>query len=371
MRYPEGGNKMSKVLALYFNIAGCETNCAHCWAMGGHYDCMPYEDVVSIVEQVSDFCSEKEMKFELVPFHDVLAHPDAVKLLPVLDKYIAKDGFSSFTSVFVSTGVALGLREDWKDILTVLKELGGDAFWLAFHGLGDVHDKAVGRKGAFEASVNAVKRLRSMGFKVGGNVFITKENVRQVEQMMNLFKEIDMIEKLWWGIADYSPHTRLRKYEEIRPELKDILEVKDAIASVTGFGVDNYWTNPEEYTEAAYVKKALKNPEEFTKYNVSDKNEFVLVCTHNFDIYLGKGSMYEKFVGNLKRDGVQEVLNRALNIELSSSNLSLYFNTNELPSPQELAQTVGNPEGQKLYFSECPEMYRRWLDLALEKYRKQ
>ena len=44
-----------KTINLVLKTAGCETACMHCWANGGHYKNMPFNDIENIIKSFIDF----------------------------------------------------------------------------------------------------------------------------------------------------------------------------------------------------------------------------------------------------------------------------------------------------------------------------
>jgi len=94
-----------------------------------------------------------------------------------------------------------------------------------------------------------------------------------------------------------------------------------------------------------------------------------LVVRPDLSAYRGRAGTYGTSYGNLRSDSIATVLERAMADGETTNLLSPYFAAPSIPSPAEAAQKVGNPDGQKLYFH-AADVYTRWLDLALEAYRR-
>ena len=358
---------MSKILSLNMEVAGCPTSCMHCWARGRRYEAMPSTDVAWVLEAAHRFCSEAGLSLSAVLMHEVLAHPEASEVLKRFKPFASdEDGFEPIPT----TGVPLAIREDWRDLLATARTLGTNTFWFAFHGIGETHDRVVNRVGAFRETGTAVERVRAMGFRSGCNVFLTKENVEQFDDLLPILQNIG-IQQTSWGPATYYPTARLRRYEPLRPELDDLLPLVDRVSSTSSpFFHRDRWEHLEARTEATYCDKALQDSEEHDQgwSSFVRPNYINLVCRSNLDLHSGNAGLYGPLHGNLKTDGAEQVFEKALDGG-SISEESLYFSTSTIPSIYELAQEFGDTRGQKIYFHPASMRYR-WLDLALAEYRR-
>jgi hypothetical protein len=87
-----------------------------------------------------------------------------------------------------------------------------------------------------------------------------------------------------------------------------------------------------------------------------------LVCRPNLDLYTGTTGRYCRRHGNLRRDGAQRVLERAL-ADGPITAEEIYFPGAAAFQISELAARWGDPEGTRVYF-EHDSMRSRWLDLS-------
>ena len=358
---------MSKILNLTIEVAGCPTSCLHCGARGGYYKAMPLTDIAWVLEQTRRFCSETNLSFSSYPMHEVLAHPEVPEVLKLFKESPSDD---DWFEPIATTGTPLARRDDWRDILKMAGTLGTTTFWFAFHGVGGVHDRIVNRVGAYSEVCVATERVRSMGFRCGCNVFMTKENVQEFDQLEETLQAIG-IEEMSWEVAVYFPTARVRRYESLRPEEDDLLPLSDRIGRLTRFKKDR-WGNLEAYTEAAYVKKALdsdgEGDQEWIFGNSTNPEIIQLVCRNNLDVHSGNAGLYGHLHGNLKEDGTDQVFQNAVEYGMCPEE-SLYFSVDAIPSVCEVARRFGNLEGKKVHFHPA-SMRWRWLDLALEAHRR-
>ena len=354
---------MPRTLYLNMEISGCPTACLHCWANGRAYPLMPLVDIDWVLEQGKRFCADRDLIFAPYAFHELLAHPDVTEILP---RFAALDR-EAFEPL-ATTGVPLAMRDDWRDILTAIGRIGTKTLWFTFHGIDTVHDRVVNRKGAYQEVCLAVARAHEAGFRCGCNVFVTKENLAQFELLVQSLHDME-IDEMGWEIARYHPTQRRRKSEVSRPELADFGKFAPAVAELSVFWREK-WRNLPEYTEAAYVAQALQSQDSDAQVwqFLPSADPIGLVCRGNLDVYSGRAGYYERFHGNLCRDGVEVVFQSALERGAVSDDAP-YFSTEALPTVQDLAAKVGDAQGGRIYFSAL-EMRQRWLDVALPEYRR-
>ena len=90
--------------------------------------------------------------------------------------------------------------------------------------------------------------------------------------------------------------------------------------------------------------------------------ELALVCRPNLDVYSGLAGLYRTRHGNLRADGIAEVLGRALAHGRQRDD-ELWFGPGPLPAPDELAARHGDATGLGVHL--WPESVRYlWLDRA-------
>ncbi len=354
---------MPKTLSLHIELAGCPTVCEHCWAQGKPYKPMPLEDIAWVLEQAQRFAVRANLNFNAYPFHEALAHPDASKMLRLF-KPICEE-FQPFTT----DGIPLAIRDDWEELLQTVHSLETSTFWVHFHGLGEVHDQTVHRAGAYKETCLAVKRIRSMGFQCGCNVFVHKRNLHQLDSLANDLQQVGITE-MNWSVSNYQATARGRRYESLRPELGELLPHANRVHRLSRFSKDK-WANLQAYTESAYIKQILENnggnqQDSIAKSRNYNLDYIKLVCRNNLDFHSGVAGLYGHFHGNLRTDGPDIVLQKAVEYVPCEPFL---FSVDRLPAPGKMAEKVGNLKGQKIYFS-FDEMYLRWLDLALAKHRR-
>jgi hypothetical protein len=341
-------------LSMQVEVVGCPTVCLHCWAMGRDYQAMHLEEISWVLHEVRRFCTTHQLSFSGYPMHEVLAHPQAGEVL-VLFQQLWEVAFDPLPT----TGVPLATRPDWREVLDPLRSYCVPMLWFAFHGMGEVHDRMVQRKGAYQESLRAVALAREAQVNTGCNLFLTSENVSQFDQLVADLLQAGM-QSINPCVYSFTPNARGRLTEPLRPRWQ---EVQPILAQLDSLPVDEpirqYWRE-EAHTESWYVQQALSEtwPDEPGKAN---QRMIWLVCRPNLDVYRGDAGQYCKRYGNLRQDGVDEVLKRAV-ADGACSHEELWFTPEQLLPVEEVAARFGDQQSQRINDAESVRYW--WLDCA-------
>jgi hypothetical protein len=243
-------------LFLCVEVAGCPTVCRHCGAQGVGYGAMPLADIEWVLEEAHRFCDGAGLAFDAYPMHEMAAHPDAARLFALFNAHGVSARGGTMFEPLTTTGVPLAVREDWRDVLRAAADAGTVNIWVAFHGVGEVHDRQVNHGGAYAETCLAVERARSAGLSVGGNIFLTTASVAQLDELTAAVRRLPVNAALCFGTASFLPTPRSRRNEQLRPALPDLLPHATRIAELTAPVNRRWWGSLEAQTEAALLYRA-------------------------------------------------------------------------------------------------------------------
>jgi hypothetical protein len=261
-----------------------------------------------------------------------------------------------------TTGVPLAVREDWPELLVAAAALGTTTVWMAFHGLGVEHDRQVNRPGAFTETGLAIRRVHTVGLRAGANVFVTTANVgHQAERLLGALQRLG-VEEMAWEPATYYPTPRGRRNERLRPRPSELVPLADRMCQLGPFHAEA-WANPQAYIEAAWVARALAGgwPSQLSEVASRHGGQGLpLVCRPGLDVHTGVAGRYRQRHGNLRSDGAQAVLGRALQ-QGGRSIDAVWYGPDRLPAVEELTARYGDPAGHRVHFTKASIRYL-WLD---------
>jgi hypothetical protein len=89
-------------------------------------------------------------------------------------------------------------------------------------------------------------------------------------------------------------------------------------------------------------------PDDMERYEQAYRNLVSLVCRPNLDVCRGFAGQYTTRYGNLRRDGVDEVLSRAI-ADGQSSYDEIWFAGEQVLPIQELAMRFGDVQCQRIH----------------------
>jgi hypothetical protein len=305
------------------------------------------------------------------PMFEIMAHPDPAGIFMKRMKHlgIKEPGIST-------SGVPIGIREDWHVQLKALKELGTEKFWLSIHGPEKIHDQYVGLRGAYSFVEKAVERIHKVGLQCGTNVYLNRENLAELPACIHDLERIGF-DEYYFGIAVYVPHARFRRYEGSRPLLQDLKPHTDTIMKMDKHK-DEKWERLGRYTESSWVDRALAAHEESDtiRWNnyYDDHNLIELACLENLDVHDGDISYPATLYGNIAADGLPSIIARAKEAKSEGrfagpNHPKNFFGETAIPSISDLARQAGDRKSEKIHFH--PASIRlRWLDLLFKDQRR-
>jgi hypothetical protein len=340
---------------LIVEVMGCPTICHHCWVLGTPYPAMAGSEVEWTLDSVHGWCDQSGIRFGAFPMHEVAAHPQAAELIRLFARH---DWVEAPFEPLSTTGVPLAQRDDWAQVLAAAAETGTTTAWVAFHGFEEEHDRMVGRRGAFEETCRGVERIHAAGLEAGCNVFVTSANMGQIPELAVVLSKLGLEQECWQPAAFY-PQARSRRYERLRVGLDQIQPWAGEIGLRSLF-YKEHWANLSRWTEGELVRRALASEWDAVTYDPLTTH---LVCRPNLDVHFGRAGLHGEPYGNLRRDGVETVMRRAIGARGRSLD-AIWFDLEKLPSLADLASRAGDLQGQGIHFDGESVRYL-WLDRML------
>lgn len=356
MGMPEATDADRKTFHINVEVSGCLSACMHCWAQGHPYPPTKLDDIEWVLEEGARFCQAEGLRFMPFPMHEVLTHPDALKLIRLFSSYADQQMFDPL----VTPGPIPARREDWEEILNGVRDLGTTTLWLSFHGMNDVHDRIANCEGAFADTITTIERAKSVGLSCGTNLFVSSANAHEIPDILQFFRSVG-IGGISAEVVNYCAHPRGRAYEALRPELDQLLPQAESLAGATRSYKD-FWSNIEQHTEAYYINEALTKRESDLAWPKTDRSFISAFCRTSMDVYSGKGPSNGVCHGNLRSGDAQATFARAVDA-WPQTWVEVLCPGVHIPSPLHLARQWGNPQGRKVYMDEW-NLYERLLDVA-------
>lgn len=214
--YPPPRKPGEKKPIVVWNITRrCNLHCMHCYS--NSYD-RPFSGELTTKEglKVIDDLTEFQVPVLLFSGGEPLTRSDVFRL--------AAHASAQGLRCSLSTNGTLITREMARKI----REAGFGYVGVSLDGIGAVHDKIRGFKGAFDASLQGIRNCQEAGLKVGVRFTVHRKNKDQLPALFNLLEEKDIPRFCIYHLAYAGRGSRIRSFD-LRP--RETRQVVDCIFS--------------------------------------------------------------------------------------------------------------------------------------------
>lgn len=167
---------MSDLVFVRVHAMPCVNRCWHCFCNGspdGNF--MKEEAVLSVLNSLVGLKEKTGLKVFPMYYDEPTLHPSFLKIMSYqLENDLIFDNWWFSTNGY---GLARLSNEDWSS----LAEKGFKGVRLTFHGIGEEHDRLVGRKGAFDDLEKTIRRAEEYGVDWLAGMMLSSDNVSNYE----------------------------------------------------------------------------------------------------------------------------------------------------------------------------------------------
>lgn len=308
------------------DMVGCPNRCKHCWIGHGPNGNMTIEDLKYVTDAFSEYTHSLEV-------YSWVREPDYssnYKQLWELDNRLSKN----------TAPKRFELLSFWRinrdnEYVKWAYELGVRRCQLTFFGLEEKTDYYVGRKGAFKELIKATELLLSHKIAPRWQVFINKDNVKELQPLIKLSKEMNLGELCRSIGEEFELVVHQGSCDGENEKLYDIRITSDDLVNI-----------PEEFHHRLGETEEKIYQELLTDTSIANlvSSTPVFNITSDFDVYPNYSSVTPFwYLGNLKKDGIERVLNNYIN------NRSLAQH-NRLTVPiNKMVKACGNSNSKRLF----------------------
>ena len=171
LRYRPGAHR--KPIVVWNCTPACNLSCSHCYAAyAGEQKVLSTEQALAVIDDLAAFGAPVLLFSGGEPF----ARPD----IRTLAAYAKEKGLRV---TFSTNGTLIDdATADW------IRNLGVAYVGISIDGTEAIHDAFRRRPGAYQLALDAIRRLRARGVKVGLRVTMTRDNVRAIPDIFNLMR---------------------------------------------------------------------------------------------------------------------------------------------------------------------------------------
>ena len=143
-------------------LAGCNTNCLHCYVDGGPSKQMPYEDYLICLERLKYIFDKLDAKSEFTLDNELFNHPKAKDIIIKSREVLGNQYFHHGST----TGIAFMSRSDKDEIAETLLSYNCNDISLTIHGNEEHHNEIVKNLQGFDMIKKSANYFYSKGFKI-------------------------------------------------------------------------------------------------------------------------------------------------------------------------------------------------------------
>lgn len=317
--------KFKKITAC-LDMAGCPNRCKHCWL--GHFDngSMATDDLKYMASCFRKYTD----RLEIYSWFREPDYKNNYKELWILDNELSKNSAPKRFELLSFWRIN---RDD--EYIKWAYELGVRKCQLTFFGLEEKTDYFVGRKGAFRELLSATEKLLEHGIAPRWQVFVNKKNINELQALIELSKDMQLFEKCKNIGQEFKLFVHQGSCDGENEKLYDIRITDEDIIHI-----------PKEFQHClGETENKLYN--ELIQDNSTENlvsNSPVFYVTKDFDVYPNYSQISSWwFLGNIKRDNIEKVINNYIN------NTSLAQNSRLTVPICEMVKVCGNPNSNRLF----------------------
>ena len=207
----------------------CHNYCKYCLlSWNGKCEGIDYQRSVNYAKKFYEWLKEnyKEINF-MYYFGYSMEHPHLLKAIQFMQETNSPGGeFLQFD------GMKMRTNEELSILFNNLKEAGIKLIDFTFYGTKEYHDKFAGRSGDYDLMIRSLKIALEIGLNVQVGIPVTKENLNQLDELVELFSAFDI------SLSIFTPHSggrgihlieskiTLEDYEKLSDNVKKYLNRK-------------------------------------------------------------------------------------------------------------------------------------------------
>ncbi len=197
-------------------IAGCSTNCRHCYVDGGPAPVMPYEDVLLCLKKLQPAFDKWGKGITFTLDNEAYLHPQ----LPEILRYIYRECPENDFHHGSTTGIAFNHRRDKDQLWALQKELGLDHGCITLHGGQKNHEFLTQTPKSFAESLEYARYLRKNGGKMEVNLMLSRLLADDREELAAVLEDLRP-DAVYLTVTNAAPNRRLWDYQQWRASLAD------------------------------------------------------------------------------------------------------------------------------------------------------
>lgn len=277
-------------------VAGCSTNCLHCYVDGGPASYMPLDDMEYLffrLKTINGLLLHEPFSFSVTLDNEPANHPQALTVFHLAERYLKPFYFHHGST----TGIPYLQRKDRDELLSFLFDAGWKEVSFAVHGAEKNHNLMVKHPNALGYLMEASDLFHAHGFQVGVSLMLSKALIQNQLQMEGILTKLNPNFRML-VIPLHAPNQRMKQYLKFRPTLKECMELL-TVVSKWGINEETFSKQIERFHLHGVMDRMAKTP--FDSFPWPKSQDVAYYCVHaNLDLYYGNTGDERRKIGNFR-----------------------------------------------------------------------
>ncbi len=277
-------------------IAGCSTNCRHCYVDGGPAPIMPLKDVLLAFEKLQPAFAKWGKAISFTLDNEAYLHPH----LPAIWRRIFRECPQNYFHHGSTTGLAFNHRRDKEELWALQQELGLDYGCITLHGGRENHDFITQTPGSFEESLDYARFVKGHGGKAQVNLMLSRLLTDDRAELDAILAQLQP-DAVFLNVTNAAPNGRLWDYQQWRASLSDCQKLAGHL-SRWGLDEDKTLARLRAGTHRALVEK-------LSREGLPRQPDHCFLTVHrDLTLWQGNTGVEQKLLGDLRQMTPEEVI---------------------------------------------------------------
>ncbi len=340
------------------SVAGCNTECAHCYISGGPAPAVRFDGYKRAITALNGILKRIDGEIYVTLGDEIFNHPQIAEMVSFTHGLMPS--YYSYNDFLVpTTGIALLKRKDRRAVLEALRGAGCAGFMLTLHG-NKAHQNAITQNNAaYDALKEAAGWLYGEGYKLRFNLMLSKFLVSDWEAVCGFlapFPEADRV----LTIPLYLPTDRLRGFQRYRAEYGDCMELRGRLAEAK-IEEERFFGRVHDNCEQNIHRRLEKNESiDYAEEEGRTPQWSFFNVNREFDLFYGNVGLHTKRLGNLMEDS-QETLAERIRALPANYDWSAYYQLSNLPPISSVIRGV-QPLNTNFVYPGLADCVYSWFD---------
>lgn len=280
-------------------LAGCNTNCRHCYVNGGPGPLMATEDFDLCMTKLRPVFAHFGAHATFTLDHELYMHPDLFYIFSRIQRLC----WNNYYHHGATTGIAFNHRRDRDAVWQFQREHDIAYSSVTFHGANAHHNEITRNSRSFEEGLEHLQYVRENHGSVYISLMLSSLLVADRDKITELVQTISP-DYVYFAIPSFPPTQRMLAYQPYRATYEEALRLEGYLSAWHVSEPDILGRFHAFNTEAIF--ETLKAHSDFSFLPQPDA---VFLSVHqNLDLFYGNSGVETKKLGNLRTLSSEEIL---------------------------------------------------------------